>query len=193
MPRQKRRRKKAEDEHSFLTIRVDRHDVRADASINHDVYAPQYAIHTSDADPLYRFETQITISGTATFPERQVGDLYEVTICGDRSPSSRLQATLKDAQACDEHGSPMYREYRGGQIPVYRPPPGLALIDKVRGMAKWTVWINVAPQLVNDMLVLLGCGRETFVEIHERKHERARWVQGLSLQTTDPSEELLAS
>lgn len=192
MPRKKRHRNKAEDVRLFLTIRVDRHDVRADASINHDVHAPQYAMHTSDADPLYCFETQITISGTVTYPERQVGDLYEVIICGDNSPSSKLQATLKDVQACDKHGSPRYREYRGGQIPVYVPPAGLALIDKVRGMSKWTVWINVAPQLVNDMLVLLGCGRAVFLEIQERKHERGRWIQSLSLQTTDPSQELLA-
>ena len=48
--------------------------------------------------------------------------MYELTIYGDDVPSRRRNATLRDAQARDERGSPQYRKYRGREIPVYNRP-----------------------------------------------------------------------
>jgi hypothetical protein len=46
-----------------------------------------------------------------------------------------------------------------------------------------------APRFLNDALLLLGHGMNSFLAIHERKEKRSRWVQGVTLQTADPAEE----
>jgi hypothetical protein len=57
-------------------------------------------------DPLYKFTAQLTITGTSTYPKERAGDTFELTISGNNAPSQRNEATLRDAQARDEHGSP---------------------------------------------------------------------------------------
>ncbi len=103
--------------------------------------------------------------------------------------SGDIRATLRDVQERDEYGSPKYRPHRGRQIPVYNPPPGMGLIEKVRGEPRWSAWLHVSPSFASDALGLLSNGRSLFLAIHERKKDRARWVQSVSLQTTDPAEE----
>jgi hypothetical protein len=56
MAQRKVRRKKPrkpEDEYTYLAVRVESYEATADASINHDVYQPQYAFSLDDCDPLY--------------------------------------------------------------------------------------------------------------------------------------------
>jgi len=72
---------------------------------------------------------------------------------------------------------------------VFKDPNGFALLEKIRGEATWTTWLNLAPRLVTDMLVLLGQQRPIYLAIQERKIKRTRWVQSITLQTTDPAEE----
>ena len=51
MAQRKVRRKKPrkpEDEYTYLAVRVESYEATADASINHDVYQPQYAISLDD-------------------------------------------------------------------------------------------------------------------------------------------------
>jgi hypothetical protein len=141
MSRRRKRQRKAEEQHTHLAIRVQSYEVRVVASVNHNVYAPQYAWDLDDDDPLYQFTAQLTISGISTYPEERAGDAYELTIYGADAPSRRLNLTLKDVQARNEHGSPQYREYRGKQIPIYNPPKGLGLLDKIRGEPRWTAWL----------------------------------------------------
>lgn len=83
-------------------------------------------------------------------------------------------------QARDKYNAPQYRTYRGKQVPVYVPPKGMGMIDKVRGELRWTG---------SDLLILLGQGRPLFIGIDERKHERTRWLHSVSLQMTDPAQE----
>jgi hypothetical protein len=71
---------------------------------------------------------------------------------------------------------------------VYRKPPGLGVLEK-RGERAWTGRVNVEARLVSDMLVLLMSGRPLFLAIDERKDGRTRWIDGITLQTTDPAEE----
>lgn len=72
---------------------------------------------------------------------------------------------------------------------MLRAPPGLGVLDKVRGEPGWTAWLNVAARLVSDMLVLLASRQGLYLAIQERKIGRTRWVDGIGLQTTDPAED----
>jgi hypothetical protein len=172
-----------------LAIRVERYEAEADASINHEIYYPQHAINLDDHDLVFRFIRRIVIFGRATYPEGRAGDAYELTIYGDDAPSRYLQATLEDFQARDEHRTSQYRTYRGREIPVYRTPNGLGLLQKERGEPRWTAWINVLSRLVNDMLTLLGSSRLLYIALQERRRGRDRWVKSISLQTNDPAGE----
>lgn len=189
MSRKRHRQGKREEQHTHLAIRVDRYDAGVRASINHNVHSPQYAWNLDDADPVYEFTNEVTITGTATYPPERAGDTYEVTMYGNDAPSHRLHLELKDVQERDVHGSPKYRQYRGREIPIYIAPKGLCLLDKVRGEAHWRAWLLVSSRMVTDALTLLGQRKHVFLAIHERKANRARWVQRISLQTSDPAEE----
>lgn len=156
MPRERQRQGKREEQHTHLAIRVDRYDAGVRASINHNVYAPQYAWNLDDADPVYELTNEVTITGTATYPPERAGDTYELKMYGNDAPSHRLNLELKDVQERDEHGSPKYRQYRGKEIPVYLAPKGLGLLDKVRGEPHWTAWLFVSSRLVADAVILLG-------------------------------------
>jgi hypothetical protein len=189
MPRKVKRRTKPKEAHTHLAIRVERYEVSVGASINHNVYAPQYAWRLDEDDPIYKFIMHLTITGKSTYPKDRAGETYELTIYGNDAPSQRHNATLKDAQVRDERGSPQYRAYRGRQIPVYDPPKGLGLLSKIRGEPRWAAWLFVPTRCANDMLVLLSQGRDLFLAVHERKNGRTRWLQGMELQTNDPAEE----
>jgi hypothetical protein len=187
MPRKRKRQKRAEEEHTHLAIRVERFEASVEASVNHNVYTPNFAWDLDDDDPLHQFTTRLTLIGVATYPENRVGDAYELILYGDNS--RRLSARVKDVQARDKHGSPEYRSYRGREIPVYNPPSGMGLLDKIRGEPRWTAWLHVSPRFTSDALALLSKGRSLFLAIHECKRERARWVRSVRLQTNDPAEE----
>jgi len=144
MPR--RAKRKPAEEHTHIGIGVDRYQAAVTASINHSVYGPQYALSLNDDDSVYEFTNQVTITGTATYPDERAGDTYEFTIYGDDTPSHHRDAKLKDVQARDKYGSPQYRTYHGREIPVYVAPKGLGMLDKVRGEASWRAWLFVAPR-----------------------------------------------
>jgi len=189
MPRKKRKPRIPEEEHTHLAVRVTSHEASAGAAVNHNVYAPQYARNVDDDDPLYEFTAHLVISGIATYPEDRAGETYELTIYGNDAPSRRLDATLKDAQVRDRYDAPQYRPYRGRQIPVYDPPKGIGHLDKIRGEPRWAGRLFVRHQFVSDALALLALGKTLYLAIHERKEKRARWIQGLMLQTADPENE----
>lgn len=189
MPRKAAERTE-QTEHTSLALRVDGYDVRIAASINHQVENPKYAFgHLGADEPVYRHITYLIISGHVTYPEKRAGERFEFSVHGDDAPSKELRATLKDVQVRDEYNCPEYREYRGRQIPVVHPIPSLAFIDKNRAQQKRTVWLNVEPRLVSDMLALLCSNRTVYVSVHEVKVGRTRWVRRFELQTTDPANE----
>ncbi len=172
-----------------LGVLVESSDVRVEADINYDAKLPQYAIRLNEQDPVYKYVTRLVLRGAVTYPPERAGDRYEVSISGDDSPSKEVSPTLRQLQERDEHGSPKYREYRGGHIPVYKPVAGFGLVDKVRGEPAWSGWINIQGRLVSDMLVLLSSGRRLYLAIEERRLGRTRWIDGVGLQTTDPADE----
>ncbi len=189
MPRRKTTRTKSAEETTFLAIRVELYQARTDAAVNHNVYAPGLAWEYDEDDPLYLFGTDLTIFGSATWPEKRAGETFELTIYGADGRTTRRNATLRDVQRRDAHGSRQYRSYRGREIPVFDPPGGMGHLDKVRGQRSWTGAIFTHARFVTDALVLLGQSRPLYVSLDERKRERTRWIRSLTFQTTDPAEE----
>lgn len=172
-----------------LGLRLEASEVRVDAGVNIDARHPKYALSFNEDDPVYTYITRLTLRGTVTSPPERAGDQYEVAVSGDEAPSRHVSPTLKQLQERDEFGSPKYRDYRGGSIPVYRTIPGLGLVNKARGEAAWYGWVNVSARVVSDMLVLLNSGRTLYLAIEERREGRTRWIDGVGLQTSDPAED----
>ncbi len=185
MPHNKASRRPVE-EYFRVAIRVERYEIRTEASINHHAYHPEVAIELDDREPVYCFSSDLTIFGTAVHPKEREGNSYEVSICGDDSPSSGISHQLRDLQSRDATGSAKHRTFRGAEVPVFKRPPDLALLNKTRGKAHWTAWVRVRPRLASDMLVLLTSGQELYLALTETKDEGARWIRRLSLQTIDP-------
>jgi hypothetical protein len=163
--------------HTRIAIRVEGYEAHIDAAINHNAHAPQYALRPDDDDPLYTFTSHLRIIGKSIYPENRTGDRYELRIYGDDAPSRRLNVTLGDVHTRDEHGTLQFRTYRGRAIPVYSPPEGMGLLEKIRGENSWTGWLHVLPRFVTDTLVLLAHEKDLFLVILERKVERTRWIQ----------------
>lgn len=189
MPRNAKRQGKREEEHTLIMIRVEGYEAHVDAGINSAVYAPQYAWDLDDDDPLYKFSARLEITGTSLYPEKRAGEKYELIVYGDDARSRRLDTRLKDMQARDQHGVPQYRSFRGRQLPVYKPLLGMGLIDKIRAEPRWTAWFHAKPGFISDALALLVQKRDLYLTISECKIKRARWLRGVSLQTSDPREE----
>lgn len=183
----RRKHKKPAEEHTHLAIQVESHEVSTDASININLTMDRPLFYQDD-DLVYEFVITLKIFGKSTYPPNRAGDIYEVTVRGDES-SRVLALTLRDMQARDDHGVPLYRSYRGEQIPIYNRPPGFASMKRQRGTRIWDIWIRVAPRFVSDMLLLATCDHQLYLSLHERKAGRDRWVEGISLQTTDPADE----
>lgn len=129
--------------YSRIGVKVENYDARVEADINIEAKDPKYAIELDDRDPVYKYITRLTIVGIATYPEDRAGQRFEVTVFGDESPSRRVFATLNDIHERGESGQPLYRPYRGQDLPVFRKPPGAGLLDKVRGEPRWTAWLSV--------------------------------------------------
>jgi hypothetical protein len=171
---------------THLSIRVDSHNVSADVAMNIFLKVNSHA----DVPPdglVFEHTTNIVIKGTCIAPTSRESELFEISIHGDESPS--METRIKDIQERDEKYSPIYRQERGKRVPVYRQIPGIAVLDRRRDGGIWHVWVGVNPRLVTDMLILLGRTQPLYIAIDETKADRRRWVQGLALQTTDPSKE----
>lgn len=173
-----------QDEYTFLSIKVESYEAAVGVSVNINLRTSVPDSY-SDEQPVFTPDMRIEIVGTSTYPEHRANVRYEITVYGERS--EREQPKLKDVRALDKHGVPIYRPYRGRQIAVFRPPPGIAVLNKRRASEDLSLAIWVLPQVASDMLVLLTASQQLYAFVHERKVERQRWVQGLSLQTTDPA------
>lgn len=180
------RKRKLEEQYFYIEAEIVSYEARAEASLNSNAFGPQYALNLDRDDPVYKFTSQLSVIARQIYPEKQTGAEYEIAFYGDDAPSRRLGLTLGDIQVRDKHGAGQYRSYRGQEIPVYAPPPGLCCLEKVRGVARWHGWISTTPRFLNDALLLLGQSRKLFLGIHEHKKDRSRWIRNISLQTAPP-------
>lgn len=185
----RKKHKKAQPVYEYFTIRIDAYHVSSSASIHHDVYAPQYAWRLDLDDPLYLYEIALTIAGTGIEPRAQEGHAFEIRLYGDDAPSRELDWKLSDVHDRDKHGASRYRSYRKRQIPVFREPKGMALLNKERGADRWDAWIPAKTRFVDHALRVLREKRMRYLSLHIVRETRNRWVRRVELQTTDPREE----
>ena len=180
--------KRTEEEHNFLSIKVSHFDVSIESSINYNLRVDRPIIIRNGEELAFLNETRLEITGLCVAPKDRVNEEYEISIWGSERYVGEHDLMLRHYQAKDEHGSPKYRQYRGQSYPVYEPPLGLGSISKNRDIGIWQSVIWVKPRLASDMLVMLNQKRTLYLAIHETKKGRQRWVQSVGLQTTNPVE-----
>jgi len=123
------------------------------------------------------------------YPDEREGQKYSFTVYGREIHAVEFDATLSDCHVRDEDGTPKCRRARGKDIPVYEVPQGIGGIERVRGTMDWSGWCWISPRAVSDMLALFPNASPLYISLHERRIGRNRWINGLTLQTTDPAEE----
>lgn len=180
------RPKKPVEEYTFIAIRVDDFTVRVGASINYDIDDLRWR---HDDTPIYSFCSCIELSGVCSYPEERTGDGCHITLYSEQQDQGSFDARLKAHHVQDENGQPKYRKVRGKSIPVYDTLNGIGTLRKERGAKNWYGYIRVPEQTAAQMLTLLTSSRTVYIDIHELKMGRIRWIKGLNLQTTDPGEE----
>jgi hypothetical protein len=176
------------DEQTFLGIRVEAYEVAVGKSINVHLFGTPHD-YLDDDDPVFTPEMRIEISGICIYPEARANDKYEITACGEKA--DRTEPKVRDVRARDKNDAPVYRKYRGQHLPVYTRPAGFAVLQKTHGTGEWCAYISVLPQTASEMLATLkeSRSRPIYVSIHERKHDRRRWIQSLYVQTKNPATE----
>lgn len=174
--------------YTHLAIRIDDYDVRCSAGTNHHLYgSSRYGI--DENEPVYSFGTSLTLRGVCTDPNSRADAHYEITLLAESSEPRDHRLKVKNLQERDKDGLPLYRTYRGISHPVYAEPPSLSFVNKVHGEQRWTLWMHATPQMVSDSLLLPAGEKPVYIAVNEKKTGRARHVQSLSIQTTDPAEE----
>lgn len=178
--------KKPGEEYAILGIQVTGYIARVDASINYEVRDPHHFYEDAE---IYKFGTSLEIDGVCTYPDERAGEEYQFTIYGTEPGSGRFDLKLDDCHTRDEDGTRAYHVNRDKETPVYDVPKGIGPLERRRKTQPWLGWCWVSPPVVTDMLTLLPNVNPLFVQIHEIKIGRKRWIVGLTLQTSDPSEE----
>ncbi len=182
-----KRRKKKEPAYAFITIKVDDYSVRADAGINTSLLGSR-RFFDNEEKHVHEFDTKLEITGLCTDPGDRAGHRFEIRVYGEQDIDQRT-LRIKDLHERDKEGDHRYRTYRGGEYPVYAPPPPVAYIDKVRGENRWITWLWVPPRMVTDNLIILSGNKPVYISLHEIKEGRKRRIQNLTIQITDPAEE----
>ena len=104
MPRKKS--KKPEYEHSFLSIKVDHYEASVDAGINYEVHDLR---RCGGDEKVFSFGTQVEIKGICIYPEECAEETYTIIVYGDDRKDERFALTLKDCHAIDDK----WRVYTG--------------------------------------------------------------------------------
>ncbi|MEW8418828.1 MAG: hypothetical protein AB2669_00515 [Candidatus Thiodiazotropha endolucinida] len=166
-----RKRKSKQPEYSLINIVIDNYDVVTHAGINLFLNSNLRDMVNED-DPAYTFESSLLLQGTCIEPKDREGHWFEVTLYGSSNPPRHLRHKIKHMHKHDEDGNPIYKKYRKGSYPVYQEPSGLCILDKVRGENSWRIWLQVAPQMVTDSLLLLSSGKQAYLSVQEMKENR---------------------
>jgi hypothetical protein len=178
-----RRRKRRSNEDTELTIKVERFEADVEVRLNLELSTVHPSSDDRDDEPVFPASTKLRIRGHATQPQERAGEAYEITLSGE--PSARMQLKLKDVHVHDEGHAPVYRTFKGEDIPVYNAPPGFATFQRRRKDGVSHAWITLEPRIVTDMLLIAQLKRPLFLAIDEMKVEKERWIRGISLQTAD--------
>lgn len=186
MPSKKSRKRNNSPKYTFLTITVDDYKVRITTGPNSQILGSTRYVKDDDEHAIVS-NTVLELKGLCTDPEDRAGERYEITLLGGSSDTGILGQKIKDLHRKSKDGFHEYRQYRGRNYPVYEDPPELGLVEKVRGESRWIAWASVHQQMITDALILLSGNRPIYASINEKKFERKRWVQSISVQSTDPA------
>jgi hypothetical protein len=181
-----RRQPKPVQEHTHLAIRVESFSASVSAGINRSLYGDRPKDIVGD-EQIVESSIGLEVRGVCTYPPPRADQKFEITVHTENPAKAGLR--VKDVHRRDENNVPQYQKKRDQLYPVYDLPPGLGLIERRRGNDVWTGWIFVEPQVVTNMLILLGQTKPSYLSINERRIERHRWIWHISLQTTDPAAE----
>ncbi len=182
----KQKTKKRSAEYDYLSLGVSSYAASVDASVNFRVRDRR---HYEDDAQFFDFHSRLEIECCSWWPDNRAGCNYSLTIYGHAPQHEPFSMTLEDCQVRDEFGERKYEKRRGEQVPVYRVPKGVGHLDRVRGANAWSGVAWVAAQCLTDMLTLLPVVSPLYVSIHELREGRNRFIVGLILQTTDPTED----
>lgn len=167
---------------------MENYEASVSAGINHVAYEPQYGWYSDGEEPVYQFRVDLTVSGKATSPDDRAGNSYDIMLSGESAPVRDLDCKLRGLAELDEFGAPRYRKYRGRDVPIYEPPPGLGVLNKVRGAPSWSTFLLVKPSMIEQWLTLLTTRSELFISMHEFRANRTRWVRRIQIGTAAPTE-----
>lgn len=103
--------------YTLLTIRVEEHHVRIRAGTNLALYGSTPVWIDAD-EPVYTFESLLTLQGTCIDPQDRSGAPYDITLVGEQSPPRTLRLKVKVLQERDHDNVPCYRTYRGVRYPI---------------------------------------------------------------------------
>lgn len=180
---------RARDEHTFLAIRVDSHEIAVGRSINSALVGNTIIQNLDDDSPVFTSTIQIDISGTCMVPASRATGKYTLAI---RSTQIRpLEPKVRDIRVRGKDNLPAYRQHRSRQIPVCKCPLGFSTLEKIRGANAWHAAISVPKCTASDILAMLAqsASRPIYVFVHEHRHEGDRWIRELYVQTKNPAEE----
>lgn len=151
------------DEHTFLALQVDGFHVFAGAGINLSLLGPSFDWQ-SDQQSVFTSDIRLEILATCLYPPERTASLFEVTVVGvcGRGP----ELTLKDINATSKTGAALYKERRGIAQPIYNVPRGIAVLQKNRGMDRWTTWVKINPIVVGQMLQILQVSKTSYLALH---------------------------
>lgn len=180
------KKKKVVESYSFLNITVHRFEISIDAAVNYEVRDTN---HLHDGLKVFRFDSTLELYGTDTAQEKQAADNYRITMHGKQIDDAGLNLKLNDRRMLDEKGMPVYRNRRGCQVPVYDIPDGIGLLEKERGKNIWNGWIWIPQESITQMITLLSSQKQSYLSVHEHRINRKRWINGISIQTSNPLEE----
>lgn len=182
----KRKLSKPKVEYNYISVKLSETSSTISAGINWKIHDRRYA---EDSTPIYRFDSDLELSGSITYPDERAGNEFKLLVYGRELHDGQFQATLEDYHVRDAQGVRKYRKRGDQHVPVYDPPDSIGHIEKLRGTLNWSGCVWVSPTTINDMLSLICIKQQLYFCIDEVKESRRRFIRGITLQTTDPNEE----
>ena len=171
----------------YLTIKIEDFNIMVETSINSEARRRR---PESDSVNLFRDGPFIEITGDCTSPADRANERYRIAIFKNANGVIDFDAKIRDVHVIDKDGLPKYRKAGGRLLPVYDIPEGFAVISRKRGPVNWDGGLWMPNETITQLLIVLTrMQHPLYLRIHERKIDRTHWLDGLSLHTSDPTDE----
>ena len=154
--------------------------------VNYEIHDRRYA-HPECR--VFRYETDLDLRGTISYPEDRAGDEIDISIWGHEPQDGYFSATLDQFHVRDAAGLPKYRKRGDRSDPVYEPPESVGFIERRRGTRIWSGAVYMPPAIISDMLTLLVGSTPAFLMINELKIGRRRVIRSITVQNKSAEDE----